>query len=161
MKIFSLETAVGLVVGVAAAVGFYQYSTSREPDTTADAEAIRQAVRDFEAGWNAEDIGIIHNIYADPHEDINKHVPLESVAATEETIRAFFNDTQSHIEITSDKVEVLPHGWALQQGSFRLTYAPEGGGETEEMFRKYIEVFHKQPDGRWKVVWSMDGPLSD
>ncbi len=124
------------------------------PDTRA---ADAQAIRDFEAAWvktaAAKDLeGWVAN-YAD---DASLLLPNAPIATGKEAIRgatkAVLGDPNFALTFASTKVDVARSGdLAYAQGNYSMTLSdPTGKPATDK--GKYVTVFQKQPDGKWKVL---------
>lgn len=135
--------------------------------SAADTKAIEKAVRDLDAQWSgaaeARDVDKLVSYYADDATVLPAHA---AIATTKEAIRSIFKNllTVPGVALSwkAAKVDVAQSGEvAYSMGTYELT-APDDSGKPTIDRGKYVAVWKKQPDGKWKVVtdiWNTDLPL--
>lgn len=135
--------------------------------SAADTKNIEQALRDLDAQWAkaaaAKDVEQTIAYYSD---DAIVLPPNATSAATKEAIRNTWKDLLASpglaISWKTTKVEVARSGdIAYTTGTYELTMNDASGKPVPD-HGKYVEVWKKQADGKWKVsvdIWNSDLPL--
>jgi ketosteroid isomerase-like protein len=59
------------------------------------------------------------------------------------------------INVVPDEIRVLGE-IALVRGTIQITSAA-----SEQRELRYLEVLTKDPSGKWKSLWGMDGPIQE
>jgi uncharacterized protein (TIGR02246 family) len=133
----------------------------------ADTKAIEQALRDLDAQWSAaagdKDLEKTISFYSADAIVLPTNAPT---ATTKEAIRNAWKDLLASpglmISWKTTKVEVARSGdIAYTTGTYELTMN-DASGKLVPDHGKYVEVWKKQADGKWKVVadiWNSDLPL--
>lgn len=132
---------------------------------SADTKNIEQALRDLDAEWSkaasAKDLDKTVSYYSD-----NAVVlpPNAAIATTKEAVRNVWKDTLATTVSGSWKathVDVAKSGdMAWITGTFEWSTKDASGNTTNDR-GKYLEVWKKQADGKWKCVadtWNSDLP---
>jgi uncharacterized protein (TIGR02246 family) len=127
-----------------------------------------QAIRDLEEQWSkaagAKDVEKVISFYAD---DAIVLPPNASAATTKEAIRqlwtGMFATPGASLSWKTTKVEIGKSGnMAYATGTYEFTMNDPSGKPTTEP-GKYITVWEKRPDGKWKCradIWNSDTPAS-
>jgi ketosteroid isomerase-like protein len=148
---------VTLTLGVAAAAVCLAADTKLE-----------QALRDADAQWSkaagAKDLDKTVSYYSD---DAIVMPPNASAATTKEAIRTVWKDllTSPGVAISwkATKVEVAKSGdIGFVSGTYELTMNDASGKPVKDR-GKYVEVWEKQADGKWKCgadIWNSDLPVA-
>lgn len=148
---------VTLTLGVAAAAVCLAADTKLE-----------QALRDADAQWSkaagAKDLDKTVSYYSD---DAIVMPPNASAATTKEAIRTVWKDllTSPGVAISwkATKVEVAKSGdIGFVSGTYELTMNDASGKPVKDR-GKYVEVWEKQADGKWKCgtdIWNSDLPAA-
>jgi uncharacterized protein (TIGR02246 family) len=135
--------------------------------SAADTKNIEQALRDLDAQWSAaagaKDLEKTISFYSENALVLPTNAP---VATTKEAIRNTWKDLLASpslaISWKTTKVEVAKSGdIAYMTGTYELTMNDASGKPINDR-GKYVEVWKKQTDGKWKVVvdiWNSDLPL--
>jgi uncharacterized protein (TIGR02246 family) len=133
----------------------------------ADTKNIGQALRDLDAQWSAaagaKDLEKTISFYSEDAIVLPTNAPA---ATTKDAIRTTWKDllTSPGLAISwkTTKVEVAKSGdIAYTSGTYELTMNDTSGKPINDR-GKYVEVWKKQADGKWKVVadiWNSDLPL--
>ncbi len=137
--------------------------------TTAAADTkTEQALRDLDAQWSAaaaaKDLDKTLSYYS---EDAIVMPPNASAARTKEAIRKVWEDLLASaglvISWKATKVEVANSGdLACLSGTYELTMNDASGKPVND-HGKYVEVWEKQSDGKWKCgtdIWNSDLPTT-
>jgi len=134
----------------------------------ADTTAIEQALRDLDAQWSAaagsKDLDKTVSFYS---EDAIVMPPNASAATTREAIRKVWQDLIASsgliISWKTAKVEVAKSGdLACLSGTYEVTMNDPNGKPVND-HGKYVEVWEKQSDGKWKCgtdIWNSDLPAA-
>ena len=127
-----------------------------------------QALRDADAAWSkaaeSKDLDKTVSYYS---EDATVLPPNASAATTKETIRKLWQDLLASpglaISWKATKVEVAKSGdLGFVSGTYELTMNDASGNPVTDN-GKYVEVWEKQADGKWKCgtdTWNSDLPAS-
>jgi len=127
--------------------------SSTPPDTRATDES---AIRDLDAQWSkaagAKDLDGAVSYYSD---DASMLPPNAAIATSNQAIRAAWVPLLapgSTVSWQTSKVEVARSGdLAYTIGVYQAT-EKDASGKTEQDHGKYVEVWKKQADGKWKTV---------
>jgi ketosteroid isomerase-like protein len=134
----------------------------------ADTKAIEQNLRDLDDQWSAaagsKDLEKTVSFYS---EDAIVMPPNAASATTREAIRKVWQDLLASpglvIRWKTTKVEVAKSGdLACLSGTYDLTMNDPSGKPVND-HGKYVEVWEKQPDGKWKCgsdIWNSDFPVT-
>jgi uncharacterized protein (TIGR02246 family) len=136
-------------------------ATSCRRDTRADDEAaIRAATREWNAAEAAKDLEKCVSFYADNGERFATGSPVIRGAAALRTEWQKYLSTPGTFQWSTSKVEISNSGdLAYETGRFVLKTVDKNGQPTTTN-GKYVCVWKKQPDGKWKVVADIDNPDS-
>jgi ketosteroid isomerase-like protein len=127
-----------------------------------------QALRDADAAWSkaaeSKDVEKTVSYYSD---DAIVLPPNASAATTKEAIRKIWQDMFASpgfvISWKATKVEVAKSGdLGFVSGTYELTMN-DASGKTVNDRGKYVEVWEKKADGKWKCgtdTWNSDLPAS-
>jgi uncharacterized protein (TIGR02246 family) len=130
--------------------------------------ADEQTIRDLDAQWSkaaaSKDVDKTVSYYSD---DAIVMPPNAALATTKEAIRTIWKDLLASpgliISWKSTKVEVAKSGdLACLSGTYELTMNDATGKPVNDR-GKYVEVWEKQADGKWKCgadIWNSDLPAS-
>ncbi len=158
-----METKLLFLSGCIALLSFAFVGTTSSADTK-----IEQALRDLDAQWSAaagaKDLDKAVSYYSN---DATVMPPNASAARTKEAIRKVWQDLLASpglsISWKATKVEVAKSGdLACLSGTYELTINDPSGKQLND-HGKYVEVWEKQADGKWKCgadIWNSDLPAS-
>jgi ketosteroid isomerase-like protein len=128
---------------------------------------IEQGIRDLDVQWakavEAKNLDKTVSYYSD---DAIVMPPNAAIATTKEAIRNIWKDLLASPGLVftwkTTKVEVAKSGdMAYSSGTYELTMNDAGGKPVNDR-GKYVVVWEKQPDGKWKCgadIWNSDLPL--
>jgi ketosteroid isomerase-like protein len=134
--------------------------------SAADTQAAEQTLRDLDAQWSAaagaKDVEKTVSFYSDDAIVMPPNAPADT---TKETIRKGWQDLLATpglvISWKATKVEVAKSGdLAFLSGTYNVTMNDSSGKPINE-HGKYVEVWEKQADGKWKCgtdIWNSDVP---
>ena len=121
------------------------------PDTRAADEA---AIRDADAQWaKTAGAGDLDGTVADYAEDASVLAPNAPIASDKQSIRGAWGSLLGSTSISwqANKVEVARSSdLAYIQGTYQLTSKDQQRNPVDK--GKFVEVWKKQADGKWKVV---------
>jgi ketosteroid isomerase-like protein len=135
--------------------------------TAADTK-IEQALRDLDAQWSAvaaaKDVDKTVSFYSDDAVVMPPNAPADT---TKEAIRKDWQDLLGSSGLTiswkTTKVEVAKSGdLACLSGTYEVTMNDPSGKAVND-HGKYVEVWEKQADGKWKCgtdIWNSDLPAA-
>ncbi len=158
-----MKTKSLFLSGCIALLSFAFVGTTSSADTK-----IEQALRDLDAQWSAaagaKDLDKAVSYYSN---DATVMPPNASAARTKEAIRKVWQDLLASpglsISWKATKVEVAKSGdLACLSGTYELTINDPSGKQLND-HGKYVEVWEKQADGKWKCgadIWNSDLPAS-
>lgn len=91
--------------------------------------------------------------------------PNEPVLKGKEAVRAWYDQFLSQLRTSDLRItdrEVLIGGeWATELAGFEWTLVPVAGGPSTTDRGSYIQVWHREPDGRWlfaRELWNSTSP---
>ncbi len=126
--------------------------TAIEPDTAADEAAIRELIAQTAAANNAADtlgwIALFEEgaVYMPPGGlEVTTRAGLLEVAA------AGFGPYAADIRITPAEI-VISGAWAFARSYVTGTVTPRAGGEAIPVDVKQLVIYHRQPDGSWRIA---------
>ncbi|HEV3099626.1 MAG TPA: DUF4440 domain-containing protein [Candidatus Udaeobacter sp.] len=141
-----------------------QSTAGSQSENASDTKPVKRILRDLDAQWSkaaaAKDLEQTIAYYSD---DAIVLPPNTRSAATKEAIRNFWKDllTSSGLVITwkPARVQLGTSGeMAWVSGAYELTMNDTSGKPIND-HGKYLEVWERQPDGKWKCVadmWNSD-----
>jgi uncharacterized protein (TIGR02246 family) len=155
---YSWPTALALAVILA--------GCSQAPKPAADTrEADAKAIRDVETAWNqanaSKDVDQIAAFYTG---DASVFVPespvLKGADAVKPILNSMVKDKNFTFTFAADKVEVAKSGdIGYSQGAYTETMTDRKTKKVLTEKGKYVTVYKKQADGKWKAVadiWNED-----
>lgn len=134
--------------------------------SAADTKAIEKALRDLDAQWSAaagaNDVEKTVSFYSQDAIVMPPNAPADT---TKETIRKGWQDLLATpgllMSWKTTKVEVAKSGdLAFLSGTYEVTMHDPSGKPINDR-GKYVEVWEKQADGKWKCgtdIWNSDLP---
>lgn len=125
---------------------------ARAPDTAADEAVIRDLIRQTAAVNNASDslgwVALFEDgaVYMPPgHPEVTTRAGLREMAA------AGFGPYAANVAITPSEI-VISGDWAFARSQVTGTVTSRADGEVIEVDVKQLVVYHRQPDGTWKIA---------
>jgi len=160
-----MKTKPLFVSGCIALLSFTTVCLSSAADTKS---AIEKALRDLDAQWSAaagaKDVDKTVSYYSD---DAIVLPPNASAATTKEAIRSAWKEMLTSpgaaVSWKATKIEVAKSGdLACLSGTYEFAINDASGKPVND-HGKYVEVWEKQADGKWKCgtdIWNSDLPAS-
>lgn len=126
--------------------------TSTEADSQADEAAIRELIEQTAAANNAADtlgwVALFEEgaVYMPPGApEVTTRSGLQEMAA------AGFGPYAADIRTTPDEIVILGD-WAFARSHVTGTVTPRAGGAAISVDVKQVVIYHRQPDGTWKIA---------
>jgi len=141
---------------------FYSHyrQQARRYSVTEDEKFLRNVAHEFEEGFNSGDVDRIMRFYADTYVDVNLRNPVQTKAERREYYAQVMARPGIHLNVRPDDV-LIRGDLAFVRGTILLTQDSGGGGETTGIELRYLEICERVPDGTWRVMWGMDGPVQE
>jgi ketosteroid isomerase-like protein len=136
--------------------------------SAADTQAAEKTLRDLDAQWSAaagaKDVDKTVSFYSNDAVVMPPNAPADT---TKEAIRKGWQDLLATpgllISWKTTKVEVAKSGdLAFLSGTYQMTMLDPSGKPLNDR-GKYVEVWEKQADGKWKCgtdIWNSDLPAT-
>lgn len=126
-------------------------------DVTADIEAIKGILAEWVVAFNAGELDRLVDFYfADNavgmYEDIPAIEGKEALLANMKRERETYDATCESSVINDVRV---CGDMAVVRGNDMGTGTPKEGGESFKYDSKWVAVFERQPDGKWKCIWEI------
>jgi ketosteroid isomerase-like protein len=127
---------------------------------TEDETYLRNMAREFEEGFNSGDVDRIMRFYADTYVDVNLRNPVQTRAERREYYARVMARPGIQLRVRPD--DILIRGeLAFVRGTILLTQDTGRGTEPTRVELRYLEICERVPDGGWRVMWGMDGPVQE
>lgn len=91
--------------------------------------------------------------------------PNEPVLKGKEAVRAWYDRFLTELRTsdlrTTDREVLIGGEWATELAGYEWTVVPVAGGPPTTDRGNYIQVWHREPDGRWlfaRELWNSTGP---
>jgi len=115
--------------------------------------------REFAAGFNTGDVDRIMRFYGDTYVDVNLRNPVQSWAERRAYYKKVIADGGLKVNVRPDEIQVQGD-FAFVRGTIELVRVAAAGDSARAELR-YLEIVRRQPDGSWRVMWGMDGPIQE
>lgn len=124
-----------------------------------DLAQLQEVAREFAEGFNSGDVDRIMRFYGDTYVDINLRNPVQSWAERRAYYAQVIKRGGFRVSVRPDDIQI--HGdFAFVRGTLELIRS-EGRQDSSRTELRYLEIVRRQPDGSWKVMWGMDGPIQE
>jgi uncharacterized protein (TIGR02246 family) len=130
-------------------------------DVTADVEADVEAIKGILAEWveafNASETERLVDLYfAEDAMGMYENIPIiEGKDALLANMKREREAYDAHCESSVVKDVRVCGDMAVVRGNDTGTGTPKDGGETFRYDSKWVAVFERQADGKWKVIWEI------
>ena len=128
-------------------------------ESMTDEAEIRQAVEEFVVAYNAGNLDGMTNIFADDLVDMSAGDPTRTGEAAKRQFLSRVSKTHSNfnptLTIHIDELRVAGE-WAFQRGSLSVSLVPKGGGPISFIKQRYLEIWRRNLQGKWKIAIEMD-----
>jgi uncharacterized protein (TIGR02246 family) len=117
------------------------------------AHEIREAESARMKAAAAKDLEAFSAFYADDGSILSPNMPILTGKQTiKDGLKPMLADPQFSLALMATRVEVSKSGdLAFTQGPYKFTFSDVRGNRFEDE-GKYLTVWHKLPDGTWKIV---------
>jgi uncharacterized protein (TIGR02246 family) len=128
----------------------------QQAGSTNDPAAVRAAIDSqltrFRDGMLKSDTAAMAAIFTDDAMVFAPGAPLSHGRAAINKANAdmFANATVTAFKLTTTDV-IVTGDYAIETGAYDMTVKPKAG-KAESDVGKYVTVWHKQPDGSWKII---------
>ena len=117
-------------------------------------KAIEAGISEFITAYDSGDVDSILRYYGDDLIKVRTGAAPETKSDLSRRVKEVFEKYDSQVKVCNEEIEVSGD-IAFTRGSFRVSYTPKAGGETQVLERRYLEIWRKE-QGRWVVVRAMD-----
>ena len=130
-----------------------------QTDSLAPEAQIRRTVQEFVEAYNSREVARLPDIFADDFIDMSAGVPTRTGKEAKEHFVSRVEGTHAkftpHLTVNIEELRVAAD-WAYQRGSLVVTLVPRNGGETSFIRQRYLEIWRRDADGRWRIAIAMD-----
>jgi ketosteroid isomerase-like protein len=130
---------------------------------TKDETFLRKIAHEFEEGFNSGDVDRIMRFYGDTYVDVNLRNPVQTKVERRQYYAKVMARPGIHVQVRPDAVMVRGD-LAFVRGTIVLTQRAGRAGVAEGMTKtelRYLEIYEREQDGSWPVMWGMDGPVQE
>jgi len=119
-----------------------------------DAYAIRLAKTELRDGYNSGNVDRILAVFADAYSDMSSGCAsfygVEAKAVLRHRLKKLFIRYRAKLTVTIISIAIY-HEMAFDWGWHQLTLTPKSGGRPRTTRTRYLEIWNKDADGRWKI----------
>jgi uncharacterized protein (TIGR02246 family) len=126
-------------------------------------QAIDQGHEEYLDAMRANDANALAVLLTD---DVIFCPPHEPIRRGKSEVKGWFEGVLKQIKTervsVTDREVVLADGWAIEKGEFTWTVSPVGGGGPIEDRGRFMAIWKRQNDGKWKAaynIWNSSKPL--
>lgn len=124
-----------------------------------DVYAIRLAKTELREAYHEGDVSRVLAVFADAYSDMSAGLAsfygFEARAVLKHRVKKLFARYRAQLAVTIISIRV--HGpLAFDWGWHRLTLTPKKGGRSITKRTRYLEIWLKDADGRWKIAIFFD-----
>jgi uncharacterized protein (TIGR02246 family) len=133
----------------------------------ADRTAIQRQIDRFIKAYSSGDTDTLLDIYSSHLVYMPLSVPTVAGPDAQRSNRAFFTGlfAKNHCQLSVKTDEVVVSGrLGFTRGSFVAVVTPKDGSPAKEIHRRFLEVWRKESDGKWRVyraINTSDGEMHD
>lgn len=124
-----------------------------------DAYAIRLAKTTLREGYNSGDVNRILSVFSDGLGDLSTGCVsfwgLEAKAVLRHRLARMFVRYRAKLAVTIISIGASG-GWAFDWGWHTLTLTPRGKGRSKKIRTRYLEIWMKEADGKWRIAIFLD-----
>ena len=132
-----------------------EVAEEQEVDIEADVQAIKELIKEWEEAFNTRNIEKLLSFYTDDSLRIPANqAPIIGKEAIRDSFQQEFDRFSSETE--SEVVDVKIGGdLAFVRGTWAATNTIKATGESLKINGNWVDLDQKQPDGSWKIIWSI------
>ncbi len=127
--------------------------------TMDDAYAIRLAKTEFRDAYNKGDVSRVSAVFAGAYSDMSSGLAsfygTEAQAVLKYRLKKLFARYRAELAVTIISIRVQGQ-LAFDWGWHKLTLTPKKGGRSITTRTRYLEIWQKDADGRWKTTILLD-----
>ena len=124
-----------------------------------DAYAIRLAKTELRDAYNTGDVNRVLSVYADAYSDMSagraSFYGTEANAVLKHGLTKLFARYHARLAVTIISIGIQGD-LAFDWGWHKLTLTPRKGGRPKTTRARYLEIWRKQSDGKWKIAIFLD-----
>jgi ketosteroid isomerase-like protein len=126
---------------------------------SAGSETIRRLTAQYERGMNAGNVDtIVDAYYGDEYYVLNGPVARIDRRAWSDYLHTLVRQNWLEVRVVPDLIHV-EGALGVVWGHYSTRFARRGaGGDTTTVYQRYVEVWRREADGRWKVWWGLNAP---
>jgi uncharacterized protein (TIGR02246 family) len=127
-----------------------------------DVVSVKSEIFKWKDAFNQKDLHATLSVYADNFVGYYPGIPILDVAAMNEQYTKFFNNKYLKVTLNVEIIEVQTNG-ALGYAVVNLIWAflPSVSNSPQYAYEKGIQIWEKQPDGKWQMTRSSIFPYSE
>ena len=126
-----------------------------------DAYAIRLAKTELRDGYNTGNVNRVLSVFRDAFSDMSdgraSFYGTEAKAVLRHHLTKLFARYRARLTVTIISIGIQG-GLAFDWGWHKLTLTPKKGGRLKTTRTRYLEIWQKQDDGKWKIAIFFDNP---
>ena len=124
-----------------------------------DAHAIRLAKTELREAYRAGNVNRVLSLFSDGLGDLSSGYSSfwgpEAKAVLGHRLRQLFARYRAKLAVTVISIHVHD-AWAYDWGWHKLTLVPKKGGRAITARTRYVEIWRKEGDGKWRIAIFMD-----
>jgi len=124
-----------------------------------DSYAIRLAKTRLRDGYNEGDVNGVLSVFGNGYSDMSAGLAsfygVEARAVLKHRLKKLFAQYDAKLAVTIISMSIQG-SLAFDWGWHQLTLTPKKGGNSRTTRTRYLEIWQKGADGRWKIVIFMD-----
>lgn len=124
-----------------------------------DAYAIRLAKTELRDAYNQGNVKRVLAVFADAYSDMSAELAsfygTEAKTVLKHRLKKLF--MRYHVELAVTIISIRVQGpLAFDWGWHKLTLTPRKGGRSNTTRTRYLEIWQKDPGGKWKIAIFLD-----
>lgn len=128
-------------------------------DDPASIAAINDARKAFQAGYSAGDADALGQLYSENAiSEPNFQPTLKGRAAIVASLKGLFEQVSVQATLEPDETRTLGNV-GLDRGTFTVTVTPKAGAPPSTSQGRYLVVYVKEADGKWRVSHDIDNAV--
>ncbi len=124
-----------------------------------DEGEIRRIVEDFVDAFNAGEMARILQIITEDFIDMSAGGPTRKGQAAREHFLSRVTEIHAKFRpslVVNIEEMAVTANWAYQRGNLVMTLEPRGAGESSVVRQRYLEIWRRCGDGKWRIAIEMD-----
>jgi ketosteroid isomerase-like protein len=124
-----------------------------------DTYSIRLAKTELREGYNTGNVDRILSVFSDGLGDLSTGCASfwgsEAKAVLRHRLTRTFAHNRTKLTVTIISIRIAGD-WAFDWGWHTLTLTPRKGGKSKKVRTRYLEIWAKEADGKWRIVIFLD-----